>query len=225
MVTAGVLGAGVTSLKAQVIADTPVPKAVTLEELSQPELLKSYLQLREQLHAAQLALANNRAEADAAARAQAAAYADKLVALRATVDAERERQQLEIARSNAERDSQQADMQHLTHTVLWVAAVFGGVGLIVMLLMPIFQWRAVNTMAELAAQRAQAPTPYGLMPPEPAAALDQTVSQSNQRLESVIERMERRILEMEQTAAPARLATGAKASTKTEISSSGTRVR
>lgn len=197
--------------------------AASIEELSQADLVKAYRQLREELHATQIAFANSRAEADAAARAQATAFADRLATLKVSVDAERERQQLEIARSNAERDRQEEEMRGLTKTILWVAAVFGGVGLVVMLLTPYFQWRAVNSMTELAGQRAQSPA-YSLMAPEPTpAASDQTVALSNERLMSVVERMERRIHEMENTAAQPLPGTGAKASTVTSVNVSSVR--
>ncbi len=124
----------------------------TADEMTQAELLKAYRQLRDELHVTQVSAANNRAEADAAALAQAAAFAEKLNALRATTDAERERLQREITRSNAERDSQQSEMQRLTRTVLWVAAVFGAVGLVVMLLTPV-----LSTWSRPQTNRSQVP--------------------------------------------------------------------
>ena len=65
-------------------------KSPSPEELSQAELLKSYLQLREQLQATQLAIATSRIEAEVTARAQAAALADKIEAIKLAMDAERE---------------------------------------------------------------------------------------------------------------------------------------
>jgi len=204
-------------IAAQTANVSPSFGPVPVEDLTQAELLKAYRQLRDELHATQIAAANNRAEADAASLAQATAFAEKLNTLSATAALERERQQREITRSNIERDSQQSEMQRLTRTILWVAAVFGGVGLVVMLLTPVFQWRAVNCMAELAAQRPQAPMPYGLLPPEAPGASEQTVALSNQRLLAVIDRMERRIVDMEQTANQSPPGSSLKASTVTAL--------
>jgi tetratricopeptide (TPR) repeat protein len=193
------LGSG---LMAQAAAENPSIKANTPEELSPAELLKSYLQMREQLHTTQLAIANNRAEAEAAARVQANTIAEKLDSIKAAMEAERQRQQIETLRINAERERQQIETQRSNRTILWVAVGFGGVGLLAMLLMPLMQWRAINRMAETAALRPQLPAPMGqaLLTAGSGAPSDQTVAQSNQRLMSVIDRMERRIFELEHTA-------------------------
>lgn len=199
------LGAGHGALRAQAPTDAVPAKAATAEELGQIELLKSYLRAQEQLHAAQLALANNRVEAEATARAQAAVIAQKIDALKSAMDAERERQQAELRRVNAEREREQAEAQRANRTVLWIAATFGCVGLLAMLFTPLFQSRAINRLVEAAARRPQlsAPTPQGLLAGDASAASEQTVALSNQRLLTVIDRMERRILELEHTAIPA----------------------
>src|SRR5205809_374548 len=72
-------------LHAQAPAENAAARPPTADELSQTELLKSYLQVREQLHAALLAIINNRVEAEAAARAQAAAVGEKLEGIRAAI--------------------------------------------------------------------------------------------------------------------------------------------
>ena len=92
--------------RAQAPAETPSVKTPSPEELSQAELLKSYLQVRDQLHATQLAIANTRAETEATARAQATAIAEKLEAIKSAMEAERQRQQVDTLRANAERERQ-----------------------------------------------------------------------------------------------------------------------
>ena len=63
-----------TRLNAQNAGESPPAKSSpAVDELAQAELLKSYLQVRDQLHATQLAIASSRAETEANARAQAAA--------------------------------------------------------------------------------------------------------------------------------------------------------
>jgi len=161
--------------------------AAKADELSQAELLKSNLHLQEQLHTAQLAIERNRLESQEAARAQAAAINDKLDAIRTALETERQRQQEDMQRSN--------------RTLLWVASAFGGVGLLAMLFTALFQWRAMNRMAEITAPRAllAAPGPHGLIPAETGGPPGKAVELSNQRLMSVIDRLERRVFELEHT--------------------------
>ena len=193
-----------SALRAQTAGDAAA-KAPTAEELSQIELLKSYLRAQEQLHAAQLALANNRIEAEASARAQAAAIAQKIDGLKAAMDAERERQQTELRRVNTEREREQAEAQRTNRTVLWIAATFSCVGLLAMLFAPLFQSRALNRLVEAAARTPQlsSSAPPALLPGDAGASSEHAVALSNQRLLGVIDRMERRILELEHTAIPA----------------------
>ena len=196
----------VAGLRAQgAAADSGALKPAVSDELSTAELLKSYLQVREQLHATQLAIVNSRIEAEAAARVQSAAITEKLEGIKAAMATERERFQAETQRLNAERQLQQAETERSIRTVLWVAAIFGGVGLVAMLLMPVLQWRAMNRLVATNALRPQLGTSErpALMPGETALnPADNAVALANQRLTSVIDRMERRIFELEHTAVP-----------------------
>jgi tetratricopeptide (TPR) repeat protein len=198
------------TLRAQAIAEIPQSKAATQAELSQAELLKSYLHVREQLHEAELAIANNRLEAEATARAQAAAIAEKLDTIKSTIAAERERQAVEAQRTAAEQERQRVAAQDANRIVLWVAAAFGGVGLLTMVATGLLQWRGIKRMTQVTSQNQQLPVPSssgwlttGSGPAGEAVAL------SNQRLMSVIDRMERRILELENTTAQPTPATSA----------------
>lgn len=178
-------------------ASATLPSA-TPEELSQAELLKAYLQVREQLHATQMAIVNNRVEA----------LTEKLDAIKTNVEAERERQQAdrnrqhgEIQRAASERERQYLETQRANRTTLWVAAAFGVVGLLAMVAMPFIQWRIIARMSDPrfpATPQLAAPLPGDLLPAA-AASADQTVTASSQRLMSVIDRMEQRILELEHT--------------------------
>jgi tetratricopeptide (TPR) repeat protein len=162
--------------------------------------MRSYLQVRDQLHATQLAIANSRAETEATARAQATAIAEKLEAIKSAMEAERQRQQVEMLRTNAERERQQMEAQRSNRTVLWVAVGFGAIGLLAMLFMPLVQLRTINRIAEVATQRPATPAPAGLLQNDMDTLPGPTVDRSNQRLMSVIERMEKRIFELEHTA-------------------------
>lgn len=169
----------------EIAADKPDAKP---DELSQTELLKSYIHLQEQLHAAQLAIERNRIEYQEAARAQVAAITDKLNGIQTALDAERQRQQDETQRAN--------------RTLLWVASAFGGVGLLAMVFTAVFQWRTMGRMAEISTTHAQLPAsaPHGLLPAETSGLPSKTVDLSNQRLLAVLDRLEHRVFELEHTA-------------------------
>lgn len=172
----------------------PAPEGL-VSNLSMAELVRMNLHLQEQLHAAQLAIERTRLESQEAARAQAAAITEKLNLIQGALEAERARRADEAQRAN--------------RTLLWVAASFGGVGLLAMVLTALFQYRAMNRALGL----ATVPTvlPAGVAPamlplPDGGSAAGKSVTVSNQRLMSIIERLERRVLELEQPA-PARAAT------------------
>jgi tetratricopeptide (TPR) repeat protein len=194
-------------LTAQPSAETTPGSA---EQLSQSELLKSFLQVREQLHATELAMAS----ADAKARAQTAGIAQQLETIKSSMVADHERQQVEAQRWQAERDRQQAEARRAegerarlqiesdraSQRMLYIASSFGCVGLLAMVLTPLFQWRAINRIAEVDAMRAQpnALVSVGDMLPDDGGA--GATSLANQRLMTAIDRIEQRILELENTA-------------------------
>lgn len=195
-----------TSLAAQPAAENAPAKPAD-DPAHQAELLKSYLKVREELHQTQLAIVNNRV----------AGVTEKLDSIRLALEAERERAQIEAQRQAAERERQQAETQRSNRTMLWVAAAFGTLGLIAVLLMPVLQWRTMNRMAEVATLRAAQLAPPGagpaLLAGGDAVPGEQAVTVSNQRLMAVIDRMERRIFELEHSAAPAPAAAAAAATT------------
>lgn len=183
-------------------AEAPSAQSNVAEEENQTELLRSYIQLREQLHATQMAVANSRVEAETAARMQAAALNEKLDAIKTSMDTERERQLVDAARLSAERASQEAAMKQSQRTFIWVASIFGALGVLALLLVPFFQWRALSRVIDGVAARTSTPVPLPA-PSTPAlalGALDQAVELSNQRLMSVIDRVEQRVMELEHTA-------------------------
>lgn len=119
-------------------------------------MLKSYLQVREQLQATQLAIATSRIEAELTARTQALAVGEKLEAIKVAMEAARERDRLEVERANAQRaesERKQQDQQRSNRIILWVAGSFGGIGLLAILVGPLLQWRAVNRLAQVLAAR------------------------------------------------------------------------
>ena len=209
------LAASATGLQAQTAVEdlstkaappTAAPAPTPPDDLTQTELLKSYIRLREQLHAAELTIVNNRVEAEAVARAQAAAITEKLDTIKITMSAERERQQTEAVRAAAENERQKMETQQANRTVFIVAASFGAAGLLAMIFSALFQWRATRHMAEIVSRQPHSTAlaaPVGVLGTDPGLPTGQTVALSNQRLMSVIGRMEHRIFELEHTAEPA----------------------
>jgi tetratricopeptide (TPR) repeat protein len=186
--------AGRSDARAQVsnVVAVPLPELTTEAE----QLKAQNIRLQAQLREAELAIERNRAEAQEAARAQAAAITEKLNTIQLAIDTERKRQQDELSR-------QRDELQKSNSTLLYVAATFGCVGLLAMLGTAIFQWRATNRLAEVAPLRAQlaAPSAHALLPAGAGDGLPgKAVELSNQRLMSVIDRLERRVFELEHTA-------------------------
>lgn len=181
----------------------PAAPTATADATSQAELLKSYLHVREQLHDAELAIANNRLEAEAAARAQSAAIAEKLDSIKSTIAAERDHQAAEAQRTAAQQERQRLASQETNRIILWSAVAFGAVGLLTMLATALLQWRGIKRMAEITAQHTPLPAvaQQNWLTAGNNGPTSGVVALTNQRLMSVIDRMERRILELETTAA------------------------
>jgi tetratricopeptide (TPR) repeat protein len=196
------------------------------DELSQAELLKSYMQLRELLQATQLAIATSRIEADVTARAQAAALAERIEEVKSAMNAERDRHRIETERAQTERiesERRQLEQQRSNRVILWIAVGIGGVALLAIVAGPLLQWRAINHLAQVVAARPQLPAPVqpALLTAESGAFADHTVTVTNQRIQGMIDRMEKRIFELEHTAGQS-AARGAVATTSTYISAGTT---
>jgi tetratricopeptide (TPR) repeat protein len=171
-------------LSAETVTNAATAKpGPTEESLVQKELLQAYIHLQEQLHEAKLAIESNRLEAQSTARTQAAEITKKLTDIQNALDTNQQQQKEELRRSN--------------QTLLWVAVVFGIAGMGAMVFTAFFQWRTVNQVSALAPLRAQltAGGTAGLL--EAGNVPSGAVELSNQRLMSVIERLERRVLELE----------------------------
>jgi len=173
--------------------DLPTTPAVKAEETNSLETLRSYLQLQEQLHATQLAIEENRKEATAAAARNAETLASRLQAIEQSLAAQRTRE-LEA-------------MQSSNRLMLMVAGGIALLGLTAMMLMAYSHWRAMNRLADIA---TAFPSSRGLGGSAPLTALGpgdaEVVSvgpgpteQSNGRLLGAIDRLEKRIYELEHT--------------------------
>ena len=131
----------------------------------------------------QLAIENNRQAAEAEAKRNADAMTGRIQALEQT-----------IATQHASDSEATQKIQQLT---LLLAGVFGLICLSVMLLMAYLQWRAVTRIVALAAPPSPA---FRSNRPLPALDASATVEQLNTRLFSTVDRLEKRVLELEQAA-------------------------
>ncbi|MGB7769973.1 MAG: hypothetical protein WBN22_14125 [Verrucomicrobiia bacterium] len=163
------------------------------EDKTTQDSLNALLQIQDQLHATQLLIESNRMAAAAEAEREAADLNARLQLLEQTVAAQR---------AGETEATQKA--QRLT---LILAGAFGVVGLVAMLLMAYSQWRTVTRLVELTTfqSSARALDGRGASPMLPAGEVHAappvaTVQSSNARLFNVVERLEKRILELEHTA-------------------------
>lgn len=177
-------------------ADGGEPAAVAgrADDSSAQEMLRSYLQLQEQLHATELAIERNRQEAAAAAAETAKAFGARLQGIEQALVLQRA-QELEA-------------MQSSNRVMLIVAGLFAALGLLAMFFMAYFQWRTINRLAEIS---AALPAAHALGPSPSFTALGAgeahmvavgPAEQSNQRLLGALEQLEKRIHQLEHTTSP-----------------------
>ena len=170
-------------------AEPPAPAPTLVDTNASSEALRSYLQLQEQLHGLQLRIEETRQQADTAAVRNAQVVAGRLQALEQTLAAERAKDVDAVRSSN--------------RMTLLVASTFGIIGFLAMVLMA-YQWRSVSRLAEFS---AGLPPSRLLSPGNPLAALGisegqrliGSAEQANTRLLGALDRLEKRIHEMEQT--------------------------
>ncbi len=171
----------------------PVPTATT-NQTDSLETLRSYLQLQEQLHATELAIERNRLEAQQASARNAEALAARLQGIEHALAAQRARE-LEA-------------MQSSNRVMLIVAGTFAAIGLLAVLLMAYFQWRAVSRLAEISAALPVGQALAGAPPLRLLGAGDAPLvsvspaEQSKTLLLGAIDRLEKRIHDLEHTAHP-----------------------
>ncbi|MGA3283271.1 MAG: tetratricopeptide repeat protein [Verrucomicrobiota bacterium] len=156
-------------------------------------MANGYLQIQEQLHATQLAIDNSRRQAEAEAATNTAALTARIQALEQTINDQR------ASEIEAARKTQQL--------ALFMAGTFGLIGLGIMLLMVYFQWRVFTQLIKISTRQPSAlalgnhrALPLVEAANELAAPARTAVESSNARLFGVVERLEKRILELEQSA-------------------------
>lgn len=187
------------------------PAPAKQETSTSPEVLRAYLELQEQLHAARLAIERNRQEAEIAAAHNTELVAVRLKALEDSLVAQRARE-LEAIET----------IQNANRLMIKIGSACAAVGFIALLLTAYFQWRAVSRLTEFSVL-SQGPLTLGRGAlPSPGLADLPTVGalpdQINSRLLGALERLEKRIIELENIA---RTPLGEPASTTGPIPANG----
>jgi tetratricopeptide (TPR) repeat protein len=156
-------------------------------------MVNGYLQIQEQLHDTQLVIEKNRQLAEAETKRNADDMATHIEALQQIIAA------LRASEIEATRKTQQL--------TLILAGTFGTIGLGAILLMAYVQWRTVARLVELSSLPPRAPAlgngrPLSMLKSdaEPASPARAAVELLNARLLAVVERLEKRILELEHIA-------------------------
>jgi tetratricopeptide (TPR) repeat protein len=165
---------------------TPAAPAQTAVD---EDLLRSFLELQGQLHSLQLAVDKNSQDTSEAAKETAEQMGRRLNGIEQALAAQRARE-LEA-------------MQSSNRVMLTVAGTFAGVGLLAMVCMAYFQWRTISRLAEIS---AALPVSRLLGPGAAGWAGDHhlltsgAAEDSNARLTGSLERLEKRLIDLEHTA-------------------------
>jgi tetratricopeptide (TPR) repeat protein len=146
-----------------------------------PDAANGFLQVQQQLHDTQLAIEHNRQQVEAEAKRNAEDMAARIESLQQIIAAQR---QTEIGA-----------VQKTQQLILILGGAFGAMGLAVLLLMAYLQWRAVSRLVELISLRpAEFALDQGRV--SPSVMTSASVEQSNARLFSMVDHLEKRILEL-----------------------------
>jgi tetratricopeptide (TPR) repeat protein len=158
------------------------------------ESLRAYLQLQEQIHEALLAIERNRQQSEDASARTSKVLTERLETIEQSL--------------NAQRTNELDAVQHANRTMVIMVSSFAALGCLAVLLTAYFQWRAVNRFTSLSSALS---VQNGLGPFRTMAALEAgenslttlgTAEQSGVRLLAAIERLEKRIQELERVSHP-----------------------
>jgi tetratricopeptide (TPR) repeat protein len=194
-------------------ADKPEPAPANDKPPAEPsaeaqQSLRAYLQLQEQLHSALLAIEQARKDADAAAQrnnqAIQQAREESEAAAQRNTDMIGARLKLIEQTLTNQRDREMEAMQKSNRFMLTMAAVVGGIGFIGMLFTAFCFWRALTRVAQITSSLQPLPS----LGHHSAAALSNAdgpfvtlngPEMSSTRLLGAIERLEKRIHDLEHT--------------------------
>lgn len=168
--------------RAETSTDTNAPATDT----NSAAALRSYVQLQEQIHAAQLAIERNREEADQASVRSVQAIAEKMQALEQSLAVQRARELEQLQGAN--------------RLMLIIGGTCAAVGFLAMLLTAYFQWRAVGRLTEFSMLSQASLTMRPALAAPGAENGSVVAEQASQRLFGALDRLEKRILDLEHTA-------------------------
>jgi tetratricopeptide (TPR) repeat protein len=154
----------------------------TTNLVTRDEMANNYLQFQEQLHASQMAIEQKQQAALDLSQSNAMLLAQRLQSLEQTVASQK------AGDAEAARKTQQFTMI--------VASAIGLTGLVIMVMMVYFQWRAFTQLAQISARQHVA-VANGEAVHQLAAPGRATVEASATQLLSVVSRLEQRINELE----------------------------
>jgi len=162
--------------------EAPAPAAQT-NSVTDSDAMRAYLEVQAQLHATQLELERNQQDAEVAAARSSRDLTDRL-------------QQMQKAMTDQRAQDLQS-MQSSNRIILIVAGSFAVLGLFAMVLTAYFQWRGMTRLTEITlatTSPGHAATGWEMQAFEPGSG---GPIESAQRLLSVIDRLEKRILQLE----------------------------
>ena len=147
-----------------------------------------FLQVQQQIHDTQLAIERNRQQVEAETRRSAEDTAARIETLQQIIA--------------AQRQGEITAVQKTQQLILMLGGTFGAMGLAILLVVAYLQWRAVSRLVELfSAHPAEFGLEHGRVAPSLVAG--PSVQQSNAQLFSMVDHLEKRILELKQaTRAP-----------------------
>ncbi len=174
-------------------SDPAQPVTTQIEGTNSEQLIRTCLQIQQQLQTMQVAIEQNRKEAAEATEQNAAALSNRLQVLQEAFTAQ-QKHDMELLESSSQ------SMQRSNRAMLVVAGTIAGICGLSLLVMTGFQWRMSRALAAIST--GLGPMSRGLGPPPELAALGPgdgqasaggASAQSNLRLLSAIEQLDRHI--------------------------------
>lgn len=173
--------------------DAATNDSVRVSELTEADSLRAYLALQEQVRATQIALEKNRADTEAIAARSAAAIGEQIKALTQVM--------------NEQRTREIEAMQSTNRLMLILVGAFASLGFLTMLVTSWLQMRALNRLTEFS---SITPARMGLAGGGHGSLISNAVTaQANTQLFGALDRMERRMQELEHaTTSPGKAVNG-----------------
>jgi tetratricopeptide (TPR) repeat protein len=197
------------SALAQNKPDTGAPSGKPTEATEAEQALRAYLQLQEQLHSAMLTIEQARKDAEAAAQRNQEAIRQARQESEAAAQRSAEiigaRLKLIEQTLTSQQEHEMKAMHESNHVVLTIAAIVATIGFLGKILTAFCLWRALARVAQITASLQPFPgltqqLPAALANPDGPYVTLTGAEMSSTRLLGAIERLEKRIHDLEHTA-------------------------